>query len=317
MDGHGRELLILRHGQAESPYGKADLERELTDPGKRDIQRVGVHLQGRQWLPDATVVSPATRTMITAEKTLKAGGRGIAALTVDPRIYEASAATLRHVLHDFAKAPPRVMLVGHNPGVSELVAFLSGRRIPMAPGMLARVALPSDWTALHRGCGTLLDLVDPQTLPREFPFPGPGGSELRRRPAYYYVQSGVVPYRRSASGLEVLIIGSSKRKRWVMPKGIVTPGLTSQASAAKEAREEAGIEGTVDGPSLGSFTYDKWGASVTCEFFPMEVHTVLDDAQWDESHRGRRWVGVGEATEMLGRDGLKRMVRALAKHLGC
>ena len=307
-----RELLVLRHGRAEDGYGE-DRVRALTDSGKRDIQRVGVHLQARGWLPDATVCSPATRTHVTAEKTLKAGGRGIASLTVDPRIYEASTTALLSLLADFAHGPSRVLLVGHNPGLSDVVTFLTKRSTIMKPGMLVRMQMPDEWTTLCSGAGTVLDVVDPAALPRDFPFPGPAGTERRPRPAYYYTQSGVVPYRRTDAGLEVMIIGSSKRKRWVVPKGIVTPGMTPQASAAKEAREEAGVEGTVDGPSLGAFTYEKWGARVTCEVFPMLVTTVLDESEWEEPHRGRAWVPPEIAIDKLGRAGLVDSVRVLAE----
>ncbi len=307
--------MILRHGQAESGSDVVDLARELTDPGKRDIQRIGVYLHAHDGVPDAVIASPAVRAHTTAEKTLKSGGRGTEALTIDPRIYEASAATLRQVLTGFAKAPARVMLVGHNPGLSDLVTLLTKQSTVLAPGMLARLAMPADWTALHGGCAQLSDLVDPQTLPRDFPFPSPHGTQRRPRPAYYYGQSGVVPYRHTDGALEIMIIGSSKKKRWVVPKGIVTPGLTAQASAAKEAREEAGIEGEVGGPSLGAFRYTKWGAEVTCEVYPMEVTTVLEEAQWEESHRGREWVSPEVAIEKLGRDGLKQMVRVLTARL--
>lgn len=310
----GRELLLLRHGMAEGGTGD-DWTRPLTDPGKRDIQRIGVHLQAHAWLPDATVCSPATRTHVTAEKTLKAGGRGIAALTVEPRIYAATATTLMEVLGDFGQGPGRVLLVGHNPGISDVLTWLTKRSTILAPGMLARLQMPTDWTALRSGAATGLNLVDPSALPRDFPFPDPHGTERRPRPAYYYAQSGVVPYRRTEDGLEVMIIGSSKKKRWVVPKGIVTPGLSPQQSAAKEAREEAGIQGTVEGPPLGAFTFKKWGARVTCEVYPMLVTTVFDESEWEERHRGRVWVSPGVAIERLGRDGLKDTVRALVDRL--
>lgn len=312
MGTGSRELLLLRHGRAEGGY-EDDLARSLTDPGKRDIQRIGVHLQTRDWLPNATVASPAIRTHVTAEKTLKAGGQGIASLTVDSRIYEASTTTLLNVLATFRHEPSRVLLVGHNPGLSDLVTMLTKRSTIMAPGMLTRLRMPTDWTSLTAGSATLADVVDPKTLPRDFPFPSPQGTQWRSRPAYYYVQSGVVPYRRTDDGLEVMIIGSSKKKRWVVPKGIVTPGLSPQQSAAKEAREEAGIEGTVDGPVLGTFMYEKWGAPVTCEVFPMLVTRVLDESDWEEPHRGRTWVSPDAAIETLGRDGLKDAVRALTE----
>ncbi|MEM6293138.1 MAG: NUDIX domain-containing protein [Myxococcota bacterium] len=310
-----RELLLLRHGRAEPGSLGADRVRPLTDAGKRDIQRVGVLLQARGWLPDATIASPAVRTHVTAEKSLKAGGRGVGSLTTDARIYDASLSSLLRVLATAPVTLRRVMLVGHNPGLSTLLGYLSDQPAAMQPGMLARVCMPLDWTALPRGGASLLDIVDPETLPRDFGFPGPDGPERRKRPAYYYAQSGVVPYRVHDGALEVLLVRSSKKKRWVVPKGIITPGLSPQASAAKEAREEAGVDGEVENSSLGAFTFKKWGAPVTCELYPMRVTRVLDDADWEERHRGREWVSAEEAIERLGRDGIKPLVRALVQRL--
>ena len=85
----------------------------------------------------------------------------------------------------------------------------------------------------------LLSLKKPSDLVKKFPFPGgvgnEGKTELRDRPAYYYTQSSVIPYRWTNSKLQVMIVSSSKNKHWVVPKGIVEPGLSPQLSAAKEA----------------------------------------------------------------------------------
>ena len=87
-------------------------------------------------------------------------------------------------------------------------------------------------------------------------------------PAWIYRQSAVLPYRRRDGNLEVLLITSRGGRRWVLPKGIVEPGMTAPVSAAKEAREEAGIEGAVSERVLGSYRQDKWGGTCRIEVFP-------------------------------------------------
>jgi phosphohistidine phosphatase len=65
-------------------------------------------------------------------------------------------------------------------------------------------------------------------------------------PDWIYRQSAVIAYRRRPRGVEVLLITSRKGTRWVLPKGVVEPGLSPATSAAKEALEEAGVRGTVN-----------------------------------------------------------------------
>ena len=132
---------------------------------------------------------------------------------------------------------------------------------------------------------------------------------MRQVPDYFYLQSAVIPYRERREGLEVLMITSRKRKRWVMPKGVKEPDLSSQASAAKEALEEAGIEGVVSETAIGSYQYDKWGGTCTVEVFTMRVQNVLED--WEESYRDREWVSVAEAVHRVREPELKRILKRL------
>ena len=76
--------------------------------------------------------------------------------------------------------------------------------------------------------------------------PRDGTEGVAQVPAWMYRQSAVIPYRKRPNGLEVLLVTSRKGTRWVLPKGVVEPGMTPAASAAREALEEAGIRG-VDG----------------------------------------------------------------------
>ncbi len=131
-----------------------------------------------------------------------------------------------------------------------------------------------------------------------------------RLPAWIYRQSAVVPFRTGSDGLEVLLVTSRRGSHWVLPKGVVDPGLTASESAAKEAREEAGVEGIVGARSLGKYRYEKWGGTCKVEVFPMEVTAEAD--VWPESQtRQREWMTLAEATKRLGKKGLRKVVRRL------
>ncbi len=129
-------------------------------------------------------------------------------------------------------------------------------------------------------------------------------------PAWIYRQSAVVPYRWRNGKLEVLIISSSGGKRWVVPKGIVEPGLSPAASAAAEAGEEAGVEGLVGSTPLGRYRYRKWGGTCEVEVYPMAVHHELQD--WPESsRRRRRWLSVDKAAKKIDRKKLRKLIADL------
>lgn len=119
-----REVLILRHAQAEPQRaGLHDVDRRLTDQGRREAARV------REWIAQHGLVfaralsSPAARARETAEIVLGAG----AGLDLEASIYEATPGTLIDLI-DARAVPGLLLLVGHNPGLEQVVALLAEGR---------------------------------------------------------------------------------------------------------------------------------------------------------------------------------------------
>ena len=317
-----RELFLLRHGKSDWDTGTSDFDRPLKDRGKRGAQQIGVWIQRQALLPDHIISSPAERAIVTAEKTCKAMGLGTQGIHKDERLYGADVGRLRQVLADCPVHAQRVLLVGHNPGLEELLIDLTDGEVPdqkdgnlLPTTTLARLKMAKDWASLESGCATLLSLVRSRSLPKGFPFPSPDSEEFRIRPSYYYKQSSVIPYRLVDGKPEILVIGSSKKKHWVVPKGVGDPGLTLQASAAKEAWEEAGVEGVVDDQALGVYGYEKWEATCEVKVYPMKVARLVPEAEWQESHRGREWVSPERAVNLLKQQQLKPMINGLVRML--
>ncbi len=317
-----RELLLLRHGKSDWSADTGDFLRPLKDRGKRGAQRIGLWLQQQGLMPDLVVSSPAERAIVSAENCWNTMGGNAQDIRRDARIYEAGLPPLLDVLTECPGDAHRVMLVGHNPGLEDLLIHLAdgelqlpddGKLLPTAT--VARLQMPADWKQLKAGAAGLISITRPSELPAKFPFPMPGREELRDRPAYYYTQSSVIPYRLDKGRLKILIVSSRKHKHWVVPKGIHDPGLSEQDSAAKEAREEAGVEGKVSEVVLGSYQYPKWGAICSVRVFPMEVTRLIPEEEWEESHRGRRWVSLEKAAQQLLQPELQSMVLKLTKVL--
>ena len=136
----------------------------------------------------------------------------------------------------------------------------------------------------------------------------------RTRPDWYYTQSAVIPYRLRDGVAEFLLITSRKRRRWVLPKGIVEPELSAAESAAKEALEEAGLRGRVSAEPVGRYEYRKWGGTCGVEVFTMEVEKVLD--HWPEEYRDRDWLAPEEAASRVEETALKVLLLSTASRLG-
>ncbi|MFC1665812.1 histidine phosphatase family protein [Pseudomonadota bacterium] len=316
------ELLILRHGKSDWSVAVDDFHRPLKDRGKRGAQRMGLYLWQQGLLPDHIVSSPAERALVTAEKTCKAMGMGTLNIRCDQRIYAAELESLLTVLGDCPLNANRVMLVGHNPGLEDLLLHLSATQIPLPDNgkllptaSLAHLSMPKDWKLLPAHSAHLLSITRPHELPKMFSYPAPNGKQLRERPAYYYEQSSVIPYRLNQGELEILVIQSSKKKHYVVPKGIKEPGLSARESAAQEAFEEAGVEGLVNDDPIGSYVYEKWGAECTVAVYPMQVTREIPEQEWEENHRGRQWVSPRQAVERLKQPDLAQFVTELARQL--
>jgi len=108
---------------------------------------------------------------------------------------------------------------------------------------------------------------------------------MTKKAAWLYEQSGVVPYFREAGELKLVLI-TSKSGAWGIPKGAIEPSLTAARSAAKEALEEAGVEGVCSGEAFTTYDYNKWQGVCTVQVFGLYVTKIYDE--WDESYKRRR-----------------------------
>ncbi len=130
-----------------------------------------------------------------------------------------------------------------------------------------------------------------------------------KQPDWFYCQSGVVPFRRNKNGYEILLITSRKKKNWIVPKGIIEPGMTAGISATKEALEEAGVEGLLLPEPVGHIEKKKWGGTCRITIFLMEVKTVHE--QWEEDDfRIRKWFPLHKAAKKVHDKKLGRLLEA-------
>ncbi len=115
-------------------------------------------------------------------------------------------------------------------------------------------------------------------------------------------QAGAIPYSLVDGQVAVLLVTSRRTGRWIFPKGGLMSGLTAHETAALEALEEAGVEGTIADVPLGSWrTIKRRGVRVTpieVDMFPLLV--TRQHEEWIEKEQRRRhWAGLREARQLL------------------
>ena len=139
-------------------------------------------------------------------------------------------------------------------------------------------------------------------------------AEPDREPRQQYA---ALPWRRAANGdVEVLLITSRETRRWVIPKGWPIKGLKSPQSAAREALEEAGVEGEAGKAKLGIFHYDKRLRSGRIQKVRVAVyglHVTLERDRWKEKdQREKLWTTPVEAAALVEEPELRALIAAFA-----
>lgn len=128
-----KRLFVLRHAEAVPKDTEEDVDRVLSARGRGQMERVARHLRDAGIRPDEALVSPAARTRETWELTRL----GDVPARFDRRIYEATPDDLLAVLRDAEADANSAILVGHNPGLHELVRQLVGSDRPASLRQLA------------------------------------------------------------------------------------------------------------------------------------------------------------------------------------
>lgn len=136
MDKASTRLLVVRHAKSAWPPGVPDRERPLGPRGQRDAPRMGRRIRELVGTLDLAVISPTRRTQQTWElMNHELDHRG--PVEIDQRIYDAWGGHMIDLVAQLPDQARTVLVLGHEPGVSELVLSLSG---PGNPDLRRRVA---------------------------------------------------------------------------------------------------------------------------------------------------------------------------------
>ncbi len=170
-----KKLTLLRHAKSgwDDPVAR-DFDRPLNGRGQRAARRIGEYLRAEKIHFDHVVASPAIRVVETIEHMADGTGETIAPAW-DKRVYLASAVSLLDVVQEADDRYDSLLLVGHNPGLEDLVLMLVPdsatdaardqieEKFPTAA--IAEISFPVDrWEDVRPNGGSLSLFVRPRDL---------------------------------------------------------------------------------------------------------------------------------------------------------
>lgn len=156
MSENTRQIMILRHAKAEPEAANGDYARALTSAGEHHARQLGQHIHDLRLIPQSIYCSAARRALDTAgiicEQLFIAPGQ----IAVREQLYLADPPILLNFLQGLSQRLSRVMLVGHNPALEDLVDWVSkegfeskqpsGKRL--LPASLVVLEYNGDWLSL-------------------------------------------------------------------------------------------------------------------------------------------------------------------------
>jgi phosphohistidine phosphatase len=170
-----KRLTILRHAKSSwDDPNLADFDRPLNDRGRKEARRIGGELNQRKTRFDLCVASTAARVRGTLDGFVEGYGEPDFEIRFEPKIYEATMSTLLHIVRGLPGSSSAPLIVGHNPGLHQLVLELADgdrselrdraeSKFPTAA--LAAIEFDADnWTDVGSGSGLIVELIFPKEL---------------------------------------------------------------------------------------------------------------------------------------------------------
>ena len=158
-------LYLLRHAKSSwDDAAQRDFERPLTNRGREACVLVGEFIEEKGIDFDLVLVSTAVRTRETIEL-VKERAKLRSEVRYDERIYEATVPRLLEVIAQVDDDRENVLLVGHNPGLEELLTLLTGEHVRVTTANFAKITIQATtWSESLANKGTLDWIIRPKEI---------------------------------------------------------------------------------------------------------------------------------------------------------
>jgi phosphohistidine phosphatase len=153
-----KTLYLVRHAKSSWKYPELDdFERPINRRGRESLMLMGEFLKKIKVTPDLIISSPATRAAMTARIIADTIDYPIEKILYSETIYLSDEDVLLHVIQDINDDVKEAMLIGHNPGLTDLGNYISDQRINNIPtsGIFCLELNISSWTKIGERRGKL------------------------------------------------------------------------------------------------------------------------------------------------------------------
>lgn len=169
------ELLIMRHGKSAWDTGAdSDFDRTLAPRGISDCALVAKRLVNEKLIPDAVLSSSAVRATQTTLRICKAAQIPQSVVCWDPHFYDCGADFWLQEIRKVSDQAGRLMLIGHNPAMTELLELLCVQKVTapdngklMPTAALARLRVLVPWKDVNEDCAALVEVTRPNAAETE------------------------------------------------------------------------------------------------------------------------------------------------------
>lgn len=150
-------LTLIRHAKTEPAHeGQEDWDRALEGRGQHDAVEMSRRLKERKLKPEKVLLSPAVRTVSTAQIMARELGLSADKLVEDERLYLCSAKDMLRVVNEKGRSASHLAVVGHNPGITDFADRICSERsmdnMPTCAVYTMEVDL-TRWADLDWACG--------------------------------------------------------------------------------------------------------------------------------------------------------------------
>lgn len=159
-----KTLVLVRHGKSSRSHsGQEEIDRSLTHRGKRDSEHMAEQFHDLGLQVHAVISSPAVRAKASARYF---ADHAVLPVEVDERLYNAHEKDLMDIVHGLDGSRETVVLIGHNPGMSEFLCRLLGHdQLELSSAAVAVINFDvPEWRDITEGRGKVKWFQNPKTV---------------------------------------------------------------------------------------------------------------------------------------------------------